>query len=486
MNARSLLVLIRLDIVTLGLVSVLLTGNTPILAAQTPVPEQTQSESQLSPQRAYDQAIQPLEITRRSPQNWSEIELAALKVAREKAKTACVAHNPDQLTGEDLLALARLCTFAQNWQSVHQAASNYLAEPQSTKLAEDPKSSANRATAFDYKVQASLNLKNPDDAILTAETMLRTVSYYLFVSEATNSTLEYIRFIDPNRAAALMLQRQPILLSLIKAQGSSHVGSGNPAGAGVAAVPSLRTSFPLRALYADAIALPFMQQFENQPKAAAESYTELESALPANLSPEDAMSITENRRQYLLLGAHLPTLDPMGSLVFPGAPAPDKINTWFASATVFLLFPDWCNQCIVMGAKSKSKTQELMGTYRVRFFPLMTQANPPEKRAESPLKTLPPPTNKTGNNVQCQSDRLHVDLQLAIKSTPDALLEGTATIVVPNETIDKFAATDFPLIIATDHNGIIRFIHRASDVALDTGGDIDSVVQHILATWPPN
>jgi len=480
------MVLIRQVIVTLGLVSVLLFGQTPLLAAQTPVPAQTQSESQLSPQGAYDQAIQPLEITRRSPQNWSEIELSALKVAREKAKTACAARNPDQLTGEDLLALARLCTFAQNWQSVHQAASNYLATAQSTKLAEDPKGSVNRATAFDYKVQASLNLKNPDDAIHTAETMLRTVSYDLFVSEATNSTLEYIRFIDTNRAVALMLQRQPILLSLIKAQGSPDVGSGNPPGAGVAAVPNVHTSFPLHALYADAIALPFMQQFENQPKAAAESYAELESVLPANLSSEDSMSIKENRRQYLLLGAHLPTLDPMGSLVFPGAAAPDKINTWFANATVFLLFPDWCNQCIVMGANSKSKTEELVGTYQVRLFPLMAQANPPEKRVESPVKTLPPPANKTGKKVQGQSDRLHVDLQLAIKSTPDALLEGTPTIVVPNETIDKFAATDFPLIIATDHNGIIRFIHRASDDALETGGDIDHIVKHILATWPPN
>jgi hypothetical protein len=248
----------------------------------------------------------------------------------------------------------------------------------------------------------------------------------------------------------------------------------------------VHTSFPLHALYADAIALPVMQQFENQPKAAAESYAELESALPTNLSSEDAMSIRQNRRQYLLLGAHLPTLDPMGSLVFPGAPAPDKINTWFLSATVFLLFPDWCNQCIVMGVNSRSKTQELMANYRVRFFPLMAQANPPEKRVESPLKTVPTPTNKAGNKAQGQPDRLHVDLQLAIKSTPDALLEGTPTIVVPNETIDKFAATDFPLIIATDHNGIIRFIHRASDSALETGSDIDSIVQHILSTWPPN
>jgi hypothetical protein len=38
----------------------------------------------------------------------------------------------------------------------------------------------------------------------------------------------------------------------------------------------------------------------------------------------------------------------------------------------------------------------------------------------------------------------------------DTLLEGTPAVVVPNETLKSFAATDLPLIIATDHRGIIR------------------------------
>lgn len=78
------------------------------------------------------------------------------------------------------------------------------------------------------------------------------------------------------------------------------------------------------------------------------------------------------------------------------------------------------------------------------------------------------------------------DQQLALKSTPDSLVEGTPTIVVPNETLDAFAATDFPLMIATDHNGIIRVIEPVQESPLGTGGDIDQIVQHILATWPPD
>ena len=42
-----------------------------------------------------------------------------------------------------------------------------------------------------------------------------------------------------------------------------------------------------------------------------------------------------------------------------------------------------------------------------------------------------------------------------MNSDPDTLLEGIATVVVPNETCRGFAATDFPSIIAIDYNGVI-------------------------------
>jgi hypothetical protein len=464
-----------------GVLSVLLVSWLPLASAQTPAPGQPPSEPQLSPQAAYDRATRPLEITRRSPQNWSDVELAALKVARENAKTECAARNPDQLNGEDLLALAHLCAFAFEWQAVHQAASNYINAAQGATSAGNSQGSTELATAFDYKVQASLNLNDPEDAVHTVQTMLRTAPYDLFASEATNSTIEFIRFIRTDESLVLLAQRQPILLARIKTQASPAQGSN---GAAVAALPNTHPPLPLYALYADAMALPSTQQFANQSQAADESYAELESALPGSLSSEDAMYIGEKRRQYLLLGTHLPTLDPMGFLAFPGAAAPDKLNTWFANATVFLLFPDWCNQCVVMGSNATSKTKELADAYHVRFYPLIAQAHPLEKQVESPAKNVPLST-KPGKAAQGKSERLHVDQQLAMKSSPDALLEGTPTIVVPDETIDKFAATDFPLIVAADHNGIIRFIHRASDDTLAPGGDIDRIVQHIISTWRP-
>lgn len=461
----------------------------PLATAQTPAQGQAQAEAQLPPQAAYEQAIRPLEMTRRAPQNWSEVELAALKIARDQAESACAARTPDRFIGDDLLALARLCAFAQQWQPVYQAASKYLDDELATNGGNLKRPGA-LAMAFDYKVQASLQLEDPNDAISIARTMLRTVPYDEFTSEATNSTVRSTQCTHTDQALALLAQRQPFLLSLIKGHASPDSGS---TGTGVAGPPNLQTPLSLQVLYGDAIALPTMQQFANQPEAAAAAYTELEAALPNNLSSEEATFISERRRQYLLLGAHLPVLTSMGSLLDRGAPAPDNLNSEFAHATVFVLFPDWCNQCLAMGLKFVPVAKDLQDRFQVRFFALLAQADPPEKRSvkevgKNPSKDASSATSKSDKAARsgsAQPERPHVDLNLAVKPTPDALLLGTPTLVVPNETLNSFAATDFPLVVATDHNGVVRAIQPATDNALAPDGLIYELVLHILATWPP-
>jgi hypothetical protein len=470
------------------LVTFLLFTCIPVATAQASAQGQPHSESQLPPQAAYDQAIRPLEMTRRSPQNWSEVELAALKVARDQAEVACAARSPTQFTGDDLLGLARLCAFAQQWQPVLQSASKYLQEQLVTSGGNLKRSGA-LAMAFDYSVQANLSLNDPDSALYITQSMLRTVPYDEFASEATHSTVHSIQFTHTDQALALLAQRQPILLSSIKGHGL--LGSGS-AGLGAAGAPNL-PPFSLEALYADAIALPTMLQFANQPGAAASSYTELEAALPNNLSSEESTFISEKRRQYLLLGSHLPLLTSMGSLLDPGAPAPDNLNTEFAYVTVFLLFPDWCNQCLAMGSNFVPVAKDLHDRYHVRFFALLAQANPPEKRsvkevARNPSKdasSAASKSDKAARSGSAQPERPHVELNLAVKPTPDALLLGTPTLIVPNETLNSFAATDFPLVIATDHNGVIRTIQLAPDNTLAPDGFIYQLVRHILANWPP-
>ena len=447
----------------------------------TPAPStaQSTSDSQGSPESAYDRAVRPLEITRRDPHNWSDVELKALKVARENAKTECTARSPETLSGADLLGLAHLCAFAQQWESVHRAASDYITAAQNADGSGMPKSLIDLAKAFDYKIQSSLILDNVDEATADCQAMVRSVPYGAFTSEATNSTINAIRFTNMDRALALLSQRQPIILALIRRHGPSAPDASDSN----ASTPDVEPLLPLDTLYTDAIMLPFLQQFANQDKAAADSFTQLESALPTIISSNDAMHIEQQRRQYRLLGEHLPTLNPMGFLIFPGAAPPQAINTFFANGAVFLLFPDWCNQCIAMGPDATEKGKDLVAGHKVRLLLLMAQASPPERPAPAPIKSIPL-SAKAAIAAMEQGQQIHLDQQVKVTSDPDTLLLGTSTVVVPNETLNGFAATDFPLLIATYHNGIVRWIDRAQDNPFEDGGEIDQIVRHILVTWP--
>jgi hypothetical protein len=462
---------------------------TLFVAARAPAQEQPHSETQLPPQAAYDQAIRPLEMTRRSPQNWSEVELAALKAARDQAEVACAARRPTQFTGDDRLGLARLCAFAQQWQPVLQAASKYIQEQLGHPGGNLKRSSA-LAMAFDYTIQANLSLNDPESAFYIAQSMLRTVPYDEFTSEATNSTVRAIQFTHTDQAVALLTQREPFLLSAIK--GHELPGSDSMVH-GAGGEPNLQPQLSLEVLYVDAIALPAILQFANQSETAAIAYTKLEAALPNNLSSEEASFISERRRQYLLLGSHIPLLTSTGYLLDPGGPVPDNLNTEFAHATVFLLFPDWCNQCLALGPNFFPAAKELHDRYHVRFFGLLAQNAPFEKQTAKEVAKKPSNEGPTGSSkyekapysTAASPKRPHVELNLAVKPTPDVLLLGTPTLIIPSETLNTFAATDFPLVVATDHNGVIRTVQLAPDNALAPDGFVYQLVDHILANWPP-
>jgi hypothetical protein len=137
-----------------------------------------------------------------------------------------------------------------------------------------------------------------------------------------------------------------------------------------------------------------------------------------------------------------------------------------------------------MAFNSLAKNRELIAAHGARLLPVMAQARPPEKAAESPIKNVPLPA-EAARIQRAQSKPLHVDQRLAISSNPDVLLADTPTILIPNVTLREFAAADFPLLVVTDHSGIVRWIERAPDDALQSNGDIDNIVQQLLTTWPP-
>ena len=427
----------------------------------------------LSPQGAYEQASRPLDIIRRAPQNWSEIELAALKTATAQAKTACLASSPQDYAGDDLIAYARLCAFGQTWQPVEFAAYKYIQAKQLAPI--KPQDMRTLATAYDYEIQASLRLQKPAAAFQASRVMLATVPYDDLTSEAINSTVNYLQLSDTGEALALLAQRQPILLSMLRSR--SAPGAPDP------------PLFPLRALFAEAIALPSMQQFANQPDAAAASIAEIEQALPATLPPDDAISIAESRRRYRLLGSHLPPIATFSWLLdSSGAGIPPALNSPFGAATVLLSFPDWCNQCVALHTAFFPAWKRLRDQ-SVRFFALLAQPEPPPKPAPKEIpKTAGKAATADSRPAPFPGEKPgipHNDLQLDVKPTAAALLAGTPTFAVPTQTLDQFSAADFPLIIVADHDGIIRALQLADDSVLVPGGQIDQLADHVTRLWPP-
>jgi hypothetical protein len=80
-----------------------------------------------------------------------------------------------------------------------------------------------------------------------------------------------------------------------------------------------------------------------------------------------------------------------------------------------------------------------------------------------------------------RDQQIHLDQQLLMSPDSDTLFEGTPTVVVPNVTLKSFAGTDLPLIIATDHRGIIYSNQSTPHEALTPTRDADWIVRHTLA-----
>jgi hypothetical protein len=440
-----------------------------------PVPN---TPPQLSPQAAYDEAKRPLDITRAPYGNWSEVEQAALAVSIKQASESCKARDPYQFTGEDLIAYARLCSFGEQWQQVQLAAANYILARQAAPSPEKLTGFPSLAAAFDYSVQALLHLSDPISAKGTAENMLRTVSYDDLVSEATGLTARYLQFTgSEDEAIALLEKRQPILLGLFQAQSGTTATVNSSAPLIPQLVQSTRPALSIHALYADAIALPALQQYANQPSAAAASFARIEAALPTALAPDDAILTAATRRQYLLLGAPLPRLAPFAWLLAPTFAVPRDLNTSFGSATALYLFPDWCG-CVGMGPQFPPVAERLRKS-GVHFYALLAQANPPPP----PGKPVATPTARV---VPKPAATRAIDTVPPVHVlTAAEYLAGTPTLVVPNSALDAFVATDFPIIVVADHRGIIRVIEAAPENALEVDRLLDEVVRHVLDHWPP-
>ena len=390
---------------------------------------------QLSPQAAYEQALHPLDVVRRSMENWSDSELAAFGVAMKRAAAECVARKPEQFAGDDLISYARLCSLGQKWEVMGAAAALYIDSNDVKK--------PQLATAYGFKLESELHAQDLIGIVGIHQAMVMSLPYDAVVETVSNEALAFLQLAFTNDALGILASRQPSILAELRSE-----------------APHL----PRHALYADGLAKAALEQYAGDPKAAAATVASLDAALGTNLQPDDELRIEVARRQYSLLGKPLPKINYTLSL--KDVKEKPHINPDPGAATALLLFPDWCAQCVRM-APTIWDAMGRLGPSDIRVYGLVAEKTP-DKAAmlAAQLKPMSPPPAD------------------APPRSPSELLLHTPTLVVPVDALESFAADDFPFLIVVDHAGMVRFAAPATETVLAQGDVLDRVTQHVAEQWP--
>lgn len=404
----------------------------------------------LSPGAALQQAMQPVELTRQSIANWSDIEQEALAVAVKQAADACAARNPKDYTGDSLIDLGRLCTLGLGWPNVIEAASRYL--DQNGDMA------PHAQDALASKINAELELKNEKAAAGDTGRMLAAGAYTSATAAATTEFIRYARLLYTADAISVAEKREPLILNSLDtlsfpATDVSEVTLN-------AAAPRLAQPAPLDAveLYREALVLAELYQLDGQPQAAGRVVKELDRAVPEQTTSDELASIREIRHRYDQIGAPL----NITQTLLPGSLVARAHIAQRGTVTALLLFPDWCAQGarlakqMPVGAFSVSDHRALMYGLLVRTAATM---NMDSGVRESVSKTFSP--------VNAMD-----------------YLSGTQTFQASSALLDTFGTDEFPLLIVADATGIIRFIEVADETALQPGKDVDAAVSLVGSSWP--
>jgi hypothetical protein len=444
-------------------------------AAQAPPP----TPPLLSPQAAYDQANTPIDITHRDLANWSDIEKAALDVAIAQAKDACLARASLTFTGDDLISFARLCALGKQWPNTYLAATTYINNS-------DPKPQL--AMAYTFEVQADLNLDHEKAALGASVAMLHSVPYDALTDEVTTATFRYLQFAYTDDARSLLTSRQPFLLDLLRA---SQPSPEPPKPATTPAPPITAPSIPLHTLFEHALDFAALDLYDNQPSAAASILADIDTATPTKLPPDEAILIAADRRQYALIGTHFPALPGAVSLL-PATETPPQ-QPKAGAVNIYFLFPPWCAQCI-------RQTQQIVPSLvriallggpdspasKLYIYALLADTPPtPRPPAKPQPAAAPAHPHRPGEKAPAPPPAAQSSAPIEPPSAEDQLRK-TPTLVVAPSTLADFNALDFPFLIATDHDGIIRLlVPGASANALFQGGPVEQITNSILAHWPP-
>ena len=294
------------------------------------------------------------------------------------------------------------------------------------------------AEAYVAEVEAYLRLKQESAALVQALAMLDRVPYNAETGECIDEALAYMRFVHTSDAIELAKARQPLLLVMLRssaippAASSAAIASG---GAPTAASGLSQTGLSIHDLYSSGLALPTLEQLANEPQQAQSAMAALEAALPSSLGGDDALLIAQARTHYALLGKPLTGIAPLTSLSMPVNRVPKLPAN--GTITAMLLFPDWCAPCVRLGPQLPQTVFTVEG-HSAYLYALLAETVPP--------RTPDPKLTNTAFNPAFSA----------------AGLAETPTVTVRADTLNRFAASDYPLLLLTDSRGILRGLQPIS------------------------
>ena len=373
----------------------------------------------------YREAMHPLDMVRASFGNWSASELAALTVSMRKAREACEQAKIEVYAGDDLCDLARLCALGQSWPQAQGAAQQcILRGPE-----------ARRVHAYATIANAEVQMRRLPDAQKTVLTLLRVMPYDAEVaSTVLNMKIQLEQDANIGRTLELELAEQPAILEAIKRHSVLTEEHGD-------------ALMSLGALYASAMHLAFLQDYNRDKSSAVATVASLDQAVATggSLGSEDAEIIERVRTQYRLLGAKLPAIEFKQALL--SATSKPEIDPDFGAATVLVLFPDWCASCREQ-MKTVTEFSRVNADTPIRAYGLVFHDDfgvPEPKLVEPDWKDM----------------------------------DGTATLVVGSGTARSLGAMDFPFGVVLDHNGVVRFVGALPDNAFNGDGYIELVLMRM-------
>jgi thiol-disulfide isomerase/thioredoxin len=380
------------------------------------------------PGEIYQQALKPLDLVRSSLDNWSDAELGALASGIRMAREACGQISIKMAGEEDLYDLIRLCALGQNWTKSNTAAVTYIASG----------AEPHRAQAYAMSLNALTHMNDAEEAVKTAQEMLRTLPYDAEVAYALRYFETYLTYSSDPAALALETQEH------------------------TAIVEALQTGLPFKAVHGDTVMgagelfdsglrLAFLQRYSGDERGAERTYADLDRALTkvGAIGATDTQLISAAETQYKLLGVLLPKIDAPRVLTAPMT----KTKAGFdpGHVTVFAIFPDWCPQC----AKAMQGLSEFAAEHvaaKVHAVGLMVQDTKPEADTKPDAGTRP-------------------DYKA---------LKGTETVAVTKEAAAVFGAVDYPLIVVTNTDGIVYFVGLIPDNAFVPNGYMEQVIGRIV------